>query len=196
MKILICGVGAIGSNLARHLVPDLRGKHEITVLDRDVVEERNVEAGTQFFTPDQVGMSKVEALQYNVYKWYQREINIFHGDIKDIFTSIPGGYTVTLADFDLVVDCFDNQEARSFIQSKYKTLLHLGFSDQFTFSVEWAENYEVPAGEVEFDICELPGAGAFVASVASLGALVVEKFLEDGTKMDIVGGKFTHNIMK
>ena len=104
MKILVAGIGAIGSNLTADLVADLKGKHEITVLDMDNVEERNVTAGTQFYTPDQVGMSKVEALQFNIYKQFQREIYIFHGDIKDIFKPIPGGYVVTLADFELVID--------------------------------------------------------------------------------------------
>lgn len=38
MKILVAGIGAIGSNLTADLVADLKGKHEITVLDMDNVE--------------------------------------------------------------------------------------------------------------------------------------------------------------
>lgn len=142
-------------------------------------------------------MSKVEALQFNIYKQFQREIYIFHGDIKDIFKPIPGGYVVTLADFELVIDCFDNQEARSFVQKKYKNVLHVGFSDQFTFAIEWAEHYKVPTDiTTGFDICEMPGARSFVASVAALGSLVAQKWIDDRGKMEIIGGKYSHTLVK
>ena len=74
MNILICGVGAIGSNLTARLVNDLKGEHQITILDKDVVEERNITAGTQFYTRETLGFPKVDALQFLIEKQYQREI--------------------------------------------------------------------------------------------------------------------------
>ncbi len=188
MNILICGAGAIGSNLVRNLVPDLKGEHEITILDMDKVEERNVTPGTQFYSPDQIGLSKVEALQFNIYKWYEREIQIINENVKK----------VNLVNYDLIVDCFDNHEARNFLQEAWTDtlahgceLLHVGFSDQFTFSVEWAEGYKVPTDITSgMDICEMPGAAAFVAHVGALASLVVEQFVNEGEFMDILGGKF------
>src|SRR3990172_2458045 len=82
MRILVCGVGALGSNLVASLVPYLKGQHEITILDKDFIEERNVQAGTQFYSPDQVAMAKVDALQYNCYKWFRREIATVRSEIK------------------------------------------------------------------------------------------------------------------
>jgi molybdopterin/thiamine biosynthesis adenylyltransferase len=203
MKILICGAGAIGSNLTARLVADLKGKHEITVLDKDKVEERNVTAGTQFYTPDQVGLSKVEALQFNIYKWYQKEIDIINGDINKI--GIP--YHT-----DLIIDCFDNSRSRETLQNlfilKNKStivdhfhgdfnILHIGFSQDFTFAIEWAENYKTPADLASgFDICTMQGAGAFVNSVASIGSLVIEEFINNNKKLEITGGKFIHSIIK
>jgi saccharopine dehydrogenase-like NADP-dependent oxidoreductase len=192
MKILICGVGAIGSNLASNLVADLKGKHEITVLDKDTVETRNVSAGTQFYTPDQVGQPKVEALQFNLYKQFQREVDIRNCDIHGILAKEKR--------FDLIIDCFDNHDARNIIQTQFKDyteVLHIGFSDQFTFAIEWADHYQVPTDiTTGFDICEMEGARAFVATVAALGALVAEKWIDDKTKMEIIGGKYTHQIVK
>lgn len=194
MKILICGIGAIGSNLTANLVADLKGKHEIAVLDKDVVEERNVTPGTQFYMPDQVGMPKVEALQFNIYKQFQREIEIinkkFNGTLENI------------SKYELVIDCFDNEDARYFVNLLYisganKNVLHLGFSDQFTFAIEWAEHYKVPTDiTTGFDICEMRGARAFVASVAALGSLVVQRWIDDKEKMEMVGGKYTHTLIK
>lgn len=193
MNILICGAGAIGSNLTARLASDLKGLHTITVLDKDIVEERNIVAGTQFYMPNQIGLSKVEALQFNIYKQFQKEIKIrnekFNGTIKNWH------------DFDLTIDCFDNHYARHYIQYYYQiakdsdikeNILHLGFSNAFTFAIEWAENYTVPSDiTTGFDICEMEGASSFVNMVASLGGLVVQEFLTKKKKIDIIGNKFS-----
>lgn len=192
-SILICGIGAIGSNLATLLSADNRGEFDITVLDKDKVEERNVQAGTQFYQKDQVGMSKVEALQYNIYKWYEREIRIINEQFN--------GTIENWDSYDLTIDCFDNYEARNLEQLYYQTgkdigiqtdLLHIGFSDQFTFAIEWAENYKVPTDITSgFDICEMEGAASFVRMVASLGSLVVQDYVKNGRKREFIGNKFS-----
>lgn len=192
MKILILGAGAVGSNLVLHLVPDLKGEHEITVLDFDTVEKRNIQAGTQFYTEDQIGLKKVDALQFNIYKWYNREVEILSQNILE--TSGEEFFS----NYDLVIDCFDNHEARSFVD-KHSTgpTLHIGFSDNFTFSIEWEDNYKPPTNfESGIDICEMLGASAFVSSVASVGALVAEEFILNNKQLEILGGKFTHSLIK
>lgn len=199
MKILICGVGALGSNLVRELVPDLKGEHEITVLDKDKVEERNITAGTQFYTRDQIDIPKVEALQFNIYKWYEREIKIInHGIISN---SDADRIIMDSAKDGLIIDCFDNYESRRDLQNRFYHRhlngLHLGFSDNYTFSIEWAENYKVPSDITSgFDICTMPGAAAFVSSVAALGSLVAEEFILNNKKLELIGGKFIHSIIK
>jgi hypothetical protein len=201
MKILICGAGALGSNLAALLACDLKGEHEITVLDMDSVEERNVQAGTQFYTRDQIGLPKVEALQYNIYKWFEREIKItnyyLEPDTVGLILNPEAPISITELGFypyDLVIDCFDNYEARKLLQDNMPTessLLHIGFSDQFTFSIEWAENYKVPTDITSgFDICTMQGAASFVKMVSSLGSLVVQDFINSNKKREFVGNKF------
>lgn len=186
MKILICGAGAIGSTLVRNLVPDLKGKHEITVVDFDVVEERNVTPGTQWYTADQIDLPKVEALQYNVYQAFQREIIAERANIIEIDPD----------EYDLVVDCFDNFHARNVVHDIKPEVVHIGFSDQFTFEIEWDEHYQVPTNiDTGMDICEMPGAAGFVNSVASLGALVVENYLEKSEKMRVLGGKYQRSFV-
>ena len=187
-EILICGIGAIGSNLTARLAADLKGC-EITVLDKDYVEERNITAGTQFYTREVIGSPKVEALQYLIERWREKEIKTLHADYLE--TNLEG--------FDLVIDCFDNWEARNAINNslQFKNILHVGFSDNFTFSVEWAENYLVPTDITSgFDICEMPGAAAFVNMVASIGAVAAEEFILNGKKLEFVGGKYTHTLIK
>ena len=197
MKILVAGIGAIGSNLVASLVPDLKGEHQITILDMDTVEERNVTPGTQFYTPDQVGLSKVEALEFNIYKNFQKRIQVLEKDIMDIDYN-------TLKTYDLIIDCFDNNRARNRThmfkklgEEKKTQILHAGFSDNFTFAIEWDDNYKVPTDiTTGMDICEMPGAAAFANTVGSMGALVAEEFVRSSKKMDIVGGKFIHSVVK
>jgi|WetSurMetagenome_2_1015567.scaffolds.fasta_scaffold173898_2 molybdopterin/thiamine biosynthesis adenylyltransferase len=187
MNILVLGVGAIGSHLAANLAVDLP-VHHVTVLDRDNIEERNVRAGTQFYMRDQIGQPKVEALQYNIYKWYGKTIDIIHSEFKPYITANwPPLY-------DLVVDCFDNTKARdeARIYTLKKTpLLHVGFSDFMTYAIEWDENYKTPDNEVKLDICEMQGAASFVKQVASVASLTIQDFLATGKKRDFVGNKFS-----
>lgn len=190
MRILICGVGAIGSNLTSLLVPDLKGEHEITVLDIDKIEERNVRVGTQFFYPDQIGLSKVAALQYNIYKAFNREILINEYEI------VSGD---EFLNYDLVIDCLDNHNARKILQDAFLNptvkqipLLHIGFSDQFTFAIEWAENYKVPEDITSgLDICEMEGAASFIKLTASVASLVVQEFIRKGERLEYIGNRLT-----
>lgn len=210
MKILICGAGAIGSNLTSMLVPDLKGKHEVFVLDMDVVEERNVQAGTQFYQPDQIDLTKTEALEYNIYKWFNRQITPIHGKLTD--GTDPLHQTdfrpENLEAYELIIDCFDNRLARNILQSWWfkgkigkvvvpevdnpPHLLHIGFSDEFTYAIEWAENYKVPDDITsDMDICEMEGAASFIKMVSGLGSSVVLEWVNNGTKREFVGNRFS-----
>lgn len=197
MRILILGVGAIGSNLTARLASDLR-THDITILDKDVVEERNITAGTQFFYPDQIGLPKVEALQFNIYKWYGKEINILHEELK---IDTLSGMVLKLPKSDIIIDCLDNWAARDAVQSSFMTstsadMLHVGFSDQMTFAIEWAERYKPPTDiSSGFDLCTMQGASSFINMVSSLSSLVVQRFINSGSKIDIIGNSFSHHIV-
>lgn len=193
MNILCVGCGSLGSHIARYLSMDLPNTHQITVLDFDVVESRNIDAHTQFYFREQKGLPKVEALQYNIYKQYGRKINtIIHKlEPNDELKTFP-----LFNPFDLIIDCFDNSLARSIIQGYWNEqplpLLHVGFSDQMTFAIEWAENYQVPTDITSgFDLCTMPGAASFVEMVASLASQTAQQFITSGEKREFVGNRFT-----
>ena len=189
MRILVVGAGALGSNLVACLVPDLRSKHSLSVCDKDSVEERNISAGTQHFVEENIGTTKVSALELNIYREYGLEIQTIHKDI----TKVDYGAMIK---YDLLIDACDNYIAREHLQSWWistgREVLHIGFSQQFTWALEWASgNYKTPTDIKGLDICEMQGAGSFVKHVASLASLVVQEFLTDGKKRDFIGNKFT-----
>lgn len=189
MEILICGAGALGSNLASSLLPDLRGEHKLTILDFDRVEKRNIQAGTQIFFPEQLGRKKTDSLQYNLYKLYQKKV--------EIITDILSNQNIELLkEFDLVIDALDNHNARKLVQDFVVKngidCLHCGFSSQMTFEICWAENYEVPSDDTsDFDVCTIEEASSFIKLASSLSAITVLEFLKNGKKLNFIGNKFT-----
>lgn len=192
-KVLVLGAGALGSNLVANLASDLRNEVEITVLDYDTVEERNVQAGTQFYMPDQIGQLKVEALQYNVYKWFGKEINTEN-------TKLIGSCRSLFHNYDLIIDCFDNHDSRMVVQTSGEmeissnncNLLHCGFSPKMTFEISWAENYEVPEDSKDHvDICEMQGAGSFVKMVSAVASRTILEFITNGEKKYFIGNRFS-----
>lgn len=210
MKILILGAGAIGSNLTRYLASTLPIEIDLSVLDYDTVEDRNVQVGTQFFYRDQVGLKKVDALQYNIFQLTGREIKIHDYEVIDaqgltillVNETLPPGETEVIFDaYDLVVDCFDNKEAREAAKEAcIKTqipCIHVGFSPNMTFEIEWNDavdgnEYQVPeTADKKFDICERQGAAAFVNMVSAVAASAIEEWLLSDTRFSFTGNRFS-----
>lgn len=183
-KIVILGLGSIGSNLAYHLVSDV--DHMIYLIDYDKVENRNIQAKTQFYKPEQKGQSKVESLEVNLYEWTDKARNIvsMEGKIKD---SIP----LKTIDDAIFVDCFDNHTSRELIRSTCEPCLHIGFSPKMTYSIIWNDKYKTPEDIMgDFDICASPGAASFVRMVTAHASLIIQRYLNDGDKISVVGNKF------
>src|SRR5947207_15177318 len=63
-RITLCGVGAVGSNLADNLVR--QGVVRLRAIDHDRVEEHNV--STQLYGESEVGTWKVEALRNRLFR--------------------------------------------------------------------------------------------------------------------------------
>jgi len=189
-QILIAGAGALGSQVVTMLAADMRDL-DITVIDFDTVESRNTQAGTQFYYPDQIGLPKVEALQYNIFKLLNgRRINVVNEKIT------PTNVKRVLAAYpSLQVDCLDNRESRQIVKQTALDYnipcLHSGFSPNMTFVVEWNEKYKVPDDNLSgFDICEAEGAASFIKLVASVTSSTIQEFLKNGKKLEFVGNRF------
>ena len=79
IRILMIGAGGIGS-FAAHALAKM-GVENLQVWDKDLLESHNIP--NQNFNLDQVGKSKVEALQHNIYEATHTNINAKY----DFFTS-------------------------------------------------------------------------------------------------------------
>jgi len=179
MRILFCGVGAIGSSaavLCRNLEATL------AFIDFDRVESKNLLA--QAYVKPSVGKNKAEALKLQLLNLHGVKAESFGVRItRDNVEALCGGG-------DLLVDCFDNRDSRLLL-SEYarkadKPLVHGAVSADGNFGlVRWDERFtpdaEDTAGQAT---CEggahLPLLGLLAATLAR----AVQDFVKHGVKRD------------
>lgn len=151
-KILVCGIGSLGSNLVEHLARI--GFETIGVIDYDKVSESNVT--TQTYSYSDVGKLKTSCLSHMCY----RELGVTIDVINDKLTKKTIKNIVRDLEWtpDIIVDCFDNPEARQLIYN-YSTstkipCLHGGMNSGLA-EVIWNEDYTVPQAGGK-DVCDYP----------------------------------------
>src|SRR3954468_15817404 len=140
MRILFCGVGAIGSSaavLCRNLEATL------AFVDFDRVESKNLLA--QAYVKPSVGKNKAEALKLQLLNLHAVKAEAFGVRLtRDNVAALCGGA-------DLLVDCFDNRESRQ-VLSDYarqagKALVHGALSARGNFGLVRRDERFVPDSE-------------------------------------------------
>ena len=175
---MVLGLGALGSNLVPLLVRN--GFSNITGLDFDRIDRHN--PANQYFTLTDVGRKKTAVLRNKVHRELGTQIAIIDRKIETINPN-------QLRSFDLILDTFDNWEARSWIQNACRELgvsdrlLHLGMSDQGYSEIKWDNYYKIPEIEADQeDICEYPLACNLVYNTVSLSAEIICQYIDNGNQ--------------
>lgn len=151
--ILVCGAGAIGSNLVDNLTR--QGFANIKVIDMDRVEVHNL--NTQVWADADIGALKADALKNKVFRNVGAEIEAIG---KELTASNAAKF---IKKASLVVDAFDNSKSRRLVQEearKHKVpVLHCGLSEvEGSYGeIIWNEYYKVPQDGGE-DVCDNPMA--------------------------------------
>ncbi|MBX3171653.1 MAG: ThiF family adenylyltransferase [Candidatus Eremiobacteraeota bacterium] len=163
MKMLICGVGTLGGNLVEHLART--GLDALTVLDHDKVQPRNL--ANQPYFQHQLAKSKVAALAETVFRIRGQQIETVHKRLHE------GNARGLVKGYELVVDCFDNHQARHDLQQACRQarvdLVHMGLSLDYG-EVIWDEHYRVPP-----DVARDPCAEPLARRLALQAVLLFEK---------------------
>jgi molybdopterin/thiamine biosynthesis adenylyltransferase len=176
-RIVVCGVGALGSqlvdNLARH------GAKNLLVIDKDRIEEHNI--GTQIFERGEIGAWKAEVVASRVFRATGAEIE---GVSKELTAHNIAKWT---RGADVVVDCFDNSASRALLtnwcREKGISCLHLGVNADYG-EVKWNEKYQIP-GDVEgIGACDYPLARNLLLFIVAIGSEALLHFLWRSEKRD------------
>lgn len=156
-RLLVCGVGALGSNLVDNLTR--QGFSDITILDKDRIEKHNI--NTQVWTQQDIGLTKVQAMANKVYDSVEVDVKTIGKEltVKNAKKFLKG--------YDLVIDCFDNSASRQILKDNCDNCLHAGLFQDYG-EVIWNASYKVPA-DAEGDICDYPLA----RNIAILTVLVL-----------------------
>jgi molybdopterin/thiamine biosynthesis adenylyltransferase len=105
-KILLAGCGGIGNYAALSLIQE--GFKNISFLDMDTVEDTNL--NRQMFFYEDVGQKKNVSLSNKLNKVFNIRQNILSGELDD-----SCGELFEKNKYDLVLGCFDNANARIFL---------------------------------------------------------------------------------
>src|SRR5438034_5962398 len=106
VRVVLCGAGALGSNLADNLIR--QGFSKLRVIDHDRIEEHNV--STQLYGESEVGTWKVDALRNRLFRAAGVEVEPVRKELAE------GNVKQLLKDVDLVIDAFDNSPSRQLVQ--------------------------------------------------------------------------------
>ena len=173
-RFAICGVGALGSNLALTLVK--MGAKNLLLIDKDRVESRNL--ATQAYGLEDVGAPKAEVLRNLIFRETFVEVKIVNKEL----TGENAGKL--LGKPDLIVDGFDNSLSRQALQDYARTnsvdCIHAGVNDQYG-EIVWDKKYSVPS-DAGLDICDYPLARTLVMLVAATAAEAIMQFIASGER--------------
>lgn len=180
MRILFCGVGALGSHaatLCRTLGADL------AFVDFDRVEAKNLLS--QAYTRQAVGKNKAQALALQLRTFYGVEAAAYPVRL------VAQNVAEVAAGADLLVDCFDNAPGRRVVLDHARATgvasVHAGLAADGTFGLaRWGERFAPDeADEPGQATCEGGEHLPFIGLVAATLAGVVRDFVVDGTRRDV-----------
>jgi molybdopterin-synthase adenylyltransferase len=179
VRIVFCGVGALGSTAA---VLCRNVDATLVFIDFDRVESKNVLA--QGFVKQSIGKNKAEALKLQFQNFYGIKCESFGVRLtaENVEQLCGGG--------DLLVDCFDNLKSRellsAFARKAGKPLVHAALSGDGTFGlVRWDERFKPDAEDAAGQAtCE---GGEHLPVIGSVGATlagVIRDFKNSGARRD------------
>jgi molybdopterin-synthase adenylyltransferase len=181
---VICGCGAVGSNLVDNMVR--QGFDKITVIDFDRVEDHN--RHTQIWTKRDLGQLKAVVLKNAMFN--VRGVTIQAETQRLEATNIKK----FLSKGSIVVDGFDNSASRRLVTEHCQVnkidCLHVGLSED-SAEVIWNESYRVPR-DVGTDVCEYPLSRNNIMLAITVATDVLIRFLAKGKKenYDLTLGDF------
>lgn len=182
MRIAICGCGALGSQIAMLLA--LPGR-EFVLIDDDVVEDVNL--GTTVYFTFHVGVPKVVALAELLYRRAECQA-------LPVPETLERKQRILRIAPDLVVDTFDNADARALTHNLFIPTVHAGVSEERAGAVLWDLGYKVPQGlpRGENPVCTHELGRPILRTVALCAVNVIERFLADGARLNCFLRDETH----
>jgi molybdopterin/thiamine biosynthesis adenylyltransferase len=172
-EFIVCGVGAIGSNLVENMVR--QGFKKFTIIDFDRVDDHN--RHTQAYSRRDIGQLKVNALKTKIF-------DLMGVGIEAVSSKLEShNLKKFLKPNSIVIDGFDNSESRKLV-TDYCTAnkivcLHVGLYKDCA-EIHWNSGYRVPDPVKGLDVCEYPLARNIILLAITVATEVIIRYLEKG----------------
>lgn len=175
---MLAGCGAVGSRAAL----ELGGTVDLLLLDSDRVQAENI--GTSAYEPADVGKYKADALSGMLYRRYRRRCTAVRRRLVASPRSRAEVGPQILQDCILVLDAFDNAEARRVVFESPRLSLHAGLSVTGFGAVIWKVDYQAPKPEPGPPLCTHDLNQGLIGLTAILAAMAVRTYLETGRQVN------------
>jgi molybdopterin/thiamine biosynthesis adenylyltransferase len=172
-NFIICGAGAIGSNLIETMAR--QGFKKFTVIDFDRVDDHN--RHTQIYGRRDIGQLKVNAVKTRIYDLMGVTVEavskkLESSNVKKLLTAGA-----------IVVDGFDNSESRRLVTEHCRLnkidCLHVGLYKDVA-EVHWNAGYRVPEPVKGMDVCEYPLARNIILMAITVATEAIIRNLDKG----------------
>jgi ThiF family len=183
--IVILGCGAIGANLAIGLAR--RGFKSFLLFDYDKISEHNF--STQPWARQNLGRYKIETLALLLVSMTGADALVNSKKVESA-RDITSAFQTLKYQPDVIVDCFDNNAARTCASllpvASHITgdVVHVGMSNQNTGEVTWNSRYTVPPDVKLVDPCNYPMSRTLVDLTVTAAAESVIEFLTTEKEQD------------
>lgn len=177
-RVIIVGVGALGSHVAQFL----RNHADLILVDFDRIEAKNLLS--QLHAKSELGKNKATSLAKTIAFLFgiKQPVAIPHKLINDNASTLLRGC-------DLVVDCLDNGKSRKILQNAVRSMnipcVHGGLSAaEFSYGrVIWDEHFTIDGEDKEgAATCADGELLPFISLVSATIALTAHTFLTSGAK--------------
>jgi len=180
LRIVICGVGALGSTCVQFLraVPDT----ELRLVDFDRVESKNLSA--QWFVKASLGKNKAEAIKLQLASFYGLKAEAIGQRLG------PHNAKELLAGCGLAVDCFDNADSRLALAEAARAagvpLVHAALAADGTFGlVRWDDRFVPDREDAEgAATCEGGEHLPMIGVLGSVLARAIQDFAKNSARHD------------
>lgn len=179
MRIVFCGVGALGSNA---VVACRNLEAQLVLIDFDRVESKNLLS--QAFAKPSVGKNKAEALKLQLSNFWGVKAESFGVRVEESNVATLCGSA------DLIVDAFDNAKSRRMLstwsRAVNKPLVHAAISGDGTFGlVRWDERFVPDEESTEGQAtCEGGEHLPLIALIASTLARTIQDYTTKNIRRD------------
>lgn len=173
-NIVLCGCGALGSYIAMQIA---REGDFFMLYDDDKVERVNVRTGTSAFSWEHVRQYKARALGSMLMRKYGATANPITRTVD-----YPVAYP---AECNLLIDCFDNIEARAMTTIAGIPALHVSIGEQGLGAIEWDGVFQLPSQGYERGenpVCTNELGRNLILFTSTVASIIINKYLSTGVK--------------